>query len=122
MESIIDSLIDIDEQRSTASTQCIPDLAQDTDVSYICSDDIHQNDPVTLKIGVVNSGILQVSGTPRDFYYPNKEVGYLAQDDETFSFIGPDRQPIRLNSIDKLIQVVNLIRDSGCLIKLLEYP
>ena len=57
--------------------------------------------------------MIYLSATPRDFHYPNKNVGYLAQSDETFSFVGPDRQPIRLNSIDQLIQVANLIRDSG---------
>ena len=29
----------------------------------------------------------------RDFNYPNKCTGYLAQDSTDFKFIGPDRQP-----------------------------
>ena len=113
MQNIIDSLIDNDERETTAGTQCIFKDTEDTDDSYIFADDIQQNVPVTSEINNADSDMVYMSATPRDFHYPNKNVGYLAQSDETFSFVGPDRQPIRLNSIDQLIQVANLIRDSG---------
>ena len=44
-----------------------------------------------------------------DFNYPDKRIGYLNQAPTEFSFIGPDREPIDINSIDKLLHVADII-------------
>ena len=49
----------------------------------------------------------------RDFNYPDKEVGYLAQADTDFKFIGPDREPVEIDSVEKLIIIADSIRNSG---------
>ena len=49
----------------------------------------------------------------RDFNYPNKKVGYLSQASTEFEFIGPDKEPVLIDSVDKLISIANSIRDSG---------
>ena len=45
----------------------------------------------------------------RDFNLPDKTVGYLALEPTTFRFIGPDRSPVDITSIDKCLQVANII-------------
>ena len=45
----------------------------------------------------------------RDFNLPDKTVGYLALEPTTFRFIGPDRSPVDIISIDKCLQVANII-------------
>ena len=49
----------------------------------------------------------------RDFNYPDKKVGYLTQVQTDFTFIGPDREPVKLDSIDTLLNIANIIRDTG---------
>ena len=44
----------------------------------------------------------------RDFNYPDKKVGYLTQVQTDFQFIGPDREPVELNSIDTLLNTANI--------------
>ena len=46
--------------------------------------------------------------TCRDFNYPDKKAGYLAQTGTDFEFIGPDKEPVNIDSIEKLI-IVKLI-------------
>ena len=48
-----------------------------------------------------------------DFNYPDKRVGYLNQAVTDFSFIGPDREPVEITSIDKLLQVADTILSTG---------
>ena len=48
-----------------------------------------------------------------DFNYPDKRIGYLNQAPTDFSFIGADREPIEINSIDKLLHVADIILDTG---------
>ena len=48
-----------------------------------------------------------------DFNYPNKLTGYLAQESTTeFEFIGPDRQPVVISSIDQLMAIAGTIRST----------
>ena len=49
----------------------------------------------------------------KDFNYPDKKVGYLTQVKTDFSFIGPDRAPVELNSIDTLLNIADIIRETG---------
>ena len=48
-----------------------------------------------------------------DFNYPDKRIGYLNQAPTDFAFIGPDREPIEIDSIDKLLHVADIILDTG---------
>ena len=49
----------------------------------------------------------------RDFNYLDKKVGYLTQVPIDFQFIGPDREPVEIGSIDTLLDIANIIRDTG---------
>ena len=67
-----------------------------------------------------NLGLSYVSSTtdrdrPRpdqDFNYPNKLIGYLAQEGTEFEFIGPDRQPVVISSIEQLTAIADIIRST----------
>ena len=40
-------------------------------------------------------------------------MGYLAQANTDFAFIGPDRRPIKLDSVDTLLKVASIVRSIG---------
>ena len=48
-----------------------------------------------------------------DFNYPEKKFGYLTQAATNFSFIGPDREPVDISSIDTLLKVADCILSTG---------
>ena len=48
-----------------------------------------------------------------DYNIPTKKVGYLAMENTDFRFVGPDRPPVTIDSIDKCLQVANIIRNTG---------
>ena len=48
-----------------------------------------------------------------DFNYHDKEVGYLSRSATDFEFIGPDKEPVCIDSIEKLIPIADSIRSSG---------
>ena len=48
-----------------------------------------------------------------DFNYPDKKFGYLTQAATDFLFIGPDREPVEISSIDTLLKVADCILDTG---------
>ena len=48
-----------------------------------------------------------------DFNYPDKRMGYLNQAPTDFSFMGPDREPIQIDSIDKLLHTADIILSTG---------
>ena len=48
----------------------------------------------------------------RDFHYPNKFTGYLAQEGTAFEFVGPDRPPVDITSIEQLIAIADIIRNT----------
>ena len=49
----------------------------------------------------------------KDFNYPDKRTGYVTQVQTDFSFIGPDREPVGLDSIDTLLNIADIIRHTG---------
>ena len=57
--------------------------------------------------------VVNIKKSNKDFNYPDKEVGYLAQADTGFEFIGPDREPVEIDSFEKLLTITDSIRDSG---------
>ena len=74
--------------------------------------DINVPNKRTPKIDTVGDGSKD-SRPHRDFNYPNKKVGYLSQASTEFEFIGPDKEPVLIDSVDKLIKIANSIRSSG---------
>ena len=51
--------------------------------------------------------------TVTDFNYPEKQICYLNLKDTDFLFIGPDRDQVDINSVDKLIEVADTILATG---------
>ena len=70
----------------------------DNDRSYIASE--HKNNELTNEV---------VKKAATDFNYPNKKFGYLAQAATDFFFVGPDREPVEISSIDTLLKVADYI-------------
>ena len=66
-------------------------------------------------IHIANDDIHHCSdnGIVADFNYPDKRIGYLNQAPTDFSFIGPDRDPIEIDSVDKLLQTADTILSTG---------
>ena len=64
---------------------------------------------------IANDNIYHCSdnGIVADFNYPDKRIGYLNQAPTDFTFIGPDRDPIEINSVDKLLQTADTILSTG---------
>ena len=50
-----------------------------------------------------------------DFNYPDKKVGFINLEATDFSFVGPDREVVKLDSIDKLIKTADTILSTGVL-------
>ena len=66
--------------------------------------------------GFPDKARFQSSGIPpnvRDFNYPNKVVSYLAQESTEFEFIGPDRCPMAITTLPQLLDIADIIRDTG---------
>ena len=58
---------------------------------------------------VHNSNPHTCSNIIRDFNIHDKTVGYLALESIDFKFIGPDRPPVNITSINTCLQVANVI-------------
>ena len=50
----------------------------------------------------------------RDHNDFDKTRGFLNHSEAALEFIGPDREPVQLDSIDKCLQIANIFRDIGC--------
>ena len=50
-----------------------------------------------------------------DCNIPTKKVGYLAMECTDFRFVGPDRLPVNIDSVDKCIHVANIIKNTNLL-------
>ena len=48
-----------------------------------------------------------------DFHFPDKRRGFLLLQSGSFNFVGPDRLPITIDSVDKCIAIANIIRETG---------
>ena len=49
----------------------------------------------------------------RDPNFPYKDRGFLGLSDRSFSFIGPDKQPVPMNSVQDYIKAADIIKSSG---------
>ena len=61
----------------------------------------------TRRSGIVNSPLCQ------DINYPTKTKGYIAVESTPFEFIGPDRAPIKCESVEQYLEMARIIRHSG---------
>ena len=111
---IIDALIDNDNQEITDY-----DIKHDNDLGEQISQQdspkgITPSENESKELSDRETKIFSIRPSQaRDFNYPDKKVGYLTQVQTDFQFIGPDREPVELNSIDTLLNIANIIRDTG---------
>ena len=49
----------------------------------------------------------------RDVFYPDKTCGHMVLEKSIFNFVGPDRQPLTVDTVDKMVAVANIILDTG---------
>ena len=62
---------------------------------------------------IVTSSQNTVKFENRDVNVPDKDRGFLGLSDRSFSFIGPDRQPVVMDSIQEYIKAADIIKSSG---------
>ena len=114
LTKIIDALIDNDNQEITDH-----DIKHDNDLGEQISQQdspkgITPSENKSKELSDRKTKIFSIRPSQaRDFNYPDKKVGYLTQVQTDFQFIGPDREPVELNSIDILLNIANIIRDTG---------
>ena len=48
-----------------------------------------------------------------DKYFPDKRTSFIALQQDTFTFIGPDRQEVCIDSIDKCLLISRIVRDTN---------
>ena len=80
------------------------------------SSDNQGNNTESRDIGVIKPSVSRLKpdrSKMKDFNYSDKTMGYLAQASTDFRFIGPDRCPIKLDSVDMLLKTASIIRDTG---------
>ena len=81
-----------------------------------CVNPFTGSDPLLSLDGVVNadSPLLSEHLTPSvDINDPHKTTGYLAHDCTAFEFIGPDRFPLCMDTVDQYVAVAKIIQSSG---------
>ena len=75
------------------------------------------NDRVKEKVGTRSSGRVRADSGSKynlsDYNIPTKKMGYLAMESTDFRFVGPDRLPVTIDSIDKCLEVANIIRNTS---------
>ena len=112
--NIIDTLLDSSED--TMGYDCISEFAMHTNTSC--------NNPELDTTKAVHSpswGPHCPSTTNQhadnrtcsDFNYPDKKVGFINVEATDFSFFGPDREVVKLDSIEKLIKTADTILSTG---------
>ena len=114
MTQIIDQLTQNDAEYELKYEQINdPDL-RDTDIVH---SPIDQESKANSKDLIIPKPHVNMSKRDRslakDFNYPDKTMGYLAQANTDFVFIGPDRRPIKLDSVDTLLKIASIVRSTG---------
>ena len=104
IEAIIDKLcVCMDLQADTSKPQ-------PSDASSDATDMTHIPNSFTALLHDETTTAPQVD---HDAYIPSKTVGFLSHEDTVFEFIGPDRPPVHINSVEKCIEIANIIRATG---------
>ena len=111
---IIDALIDSSED--TMDYDCMSRSAMHTNTS--CNNpeldiDTNVHSPSRGSHCPGNTNQCTDNRTCSDFNYPDKKIGFLNLEATDFSFIGPDREVVKLDSSDKLIKTADTILSTG---------
>ena len=61
----------------------------------------------------VNRGSRSDNRMVSDFNYPDKKIRFINLEATGFSFTGPDREPTKIDSIDKLLKIADIILSTG---------
>ena len=85
-------------------------LAADDDVTNINTNNITLQEPENNSLGKV---VTPSQGKMYDFNDNSRDIGFLPQMPTDFEFIGPDRSPILIDTVDKYIDIANIILDTG---------
>ena len=70
----------------------------------------HIPNSITALLDIDTNTTLQVD---HDAYIPSKTVGFLSHEDTVFEFVGPDRLPVSIDSVDRCVEIANIIRTTG---------
>ena len=104
MEFIIDELCMVmDSQPDVPKSQSYDALNDAMDITHIPNS-------ITALLHLESTTTPQVN---HDAYIPSKTVGFLSHEDTVFEFIGPDRLPVCIDSVDKCLEIANVIRATG---------
>ena len=104
METIIDRLCVLMDSHS------LGDDLQPFDTPNDAMGVTHVPNSITALLNVDTKTNPQVD---HDAYIPSKTVGFLSHEDTVFKFIGPDRSPVSIDSVDKCIEIANVIKSTG---------
>ena len=107
MDQVIVSLIDFQDRHDCDTTEesCDFSFSQHNNIDTKAAVEVSTVD--TWCLGIVNSPLC------RDGNYSDKVRGYIAVEPTSSQFIGPDRAPVNLDSIDHYFDVTQIIRQSG---------
>ena len=61
----------------------------------------------------VDQQVLHNPKVNKDYLIPNKTRGFLNHQRADFEFIGPDRAPVLINSVQTCLELANIIRGTG---------
>ena len=104
IETIIDELcISMDIQPPMVDFQALDTLNDATDTAHI---------PNSIT-ALLDADTIRTSQVDHDVYIPSKTMGFLSHEDTLFEFFGPDRPPVCIDSVEKCIEIANIIRTTG---------
>ena len=112
--NIIDSIIKSDDHitdnhhidplyTSTKTLQASPELIYDASSDRLPA----------ITHNKCNTNSCSDNRTSSDFNYPDKKIGFINLEATAFSFIGPDRKSIKIDSTDKLVKIADIILSTG---------
>ena len=90
-----------------------PKKVDDLDSRVSSPIDESQGDPPAGGVGFGSLGRGDRKCRLVDKYFPDKRTGFIALHQDTFTFIGPDRQEVCIDSIDKCILISRIIRETN---------
>ena len=119
--NIIDALIVEQERTMTNVSQDDVVAVMDTFTEICVCDGVDLVNPASNLDGLrddhssalVTTTQNMVKSNNRDINFPDKDRGFLGLSDRSFLFIGLDRQPVVMNSIQHYIKAADIIKSTG---------
>ena len=62
---------------------------------------------------IIGSHCSKTSAVSQDFNIEDKHRGFLNHGPANFSFIGPDREPVRVESVEQQVNIAHIIKSTG---------